>query len=99
LPELYSCQRARNKETLKASCQLPYFPPKTVRPTGSTSSQAVSAWFGGGAGKFGEVNQGDPMKIKEFEDSLISVFWGTVEFDFVFDKGINKRKVTWVHKF
>jgi hypothetical protein len=59
----------------------------------------MAAWFGGGAGKFGEVDTGDKKAVAGFEKSLIDVFWGIVEFEVVLQGTVRVRKITWLKKF
>ena len=63
------------------------------------SSKTMAAWFGGGAGKIGEVDTGNKKNVDSFEESLIGVFWGIVEFEWVYVGKKWLRKITWIKRF
>jgi LysM repeat protein len=70
-----------------------------MKYTYPVSGKNMAAWFGGGAGKFGEVDTGDPAAVSTFEESLINVFWGIVEYEAVLQGTVRKKKITWLEKF
>ncbi len=63
------------------------------------AGSAQVAWFGGGVGKIGQVDANDPDAVAELERTLILVFWGLAEYEFVYAQGGTKKKVTRVWEY